>query len=145
MGAHVELMTIPAGASVEDALLKVTGETELIGERKNDLWIRRVRVQGQWLGGDDFSFRTGNAKFGDTSNYLARMSGGEWLSPEELLKASDGRMSLALHPHQAPTENWETSFSQDVELKAGPVEVMVSFATSKKDTDASFNHFDVHL
>merc|ERR1712107_882896 len=87
MGAHVELMTIPAGASVEDALLKVTGETELIGERKNDLWIRRVHVQGQWLGGDDFSFRTGNAKFGDTSNYLARMSGGEWLSPEKLLKA----------------------------------------------------------
>merc|ERR1719329_171771 len=53
---HVELMTIPAGASAEDALLKVTGETEQMGSRKADLWIRRVHVEGKWLGGDDFSF-----------------------------------------------------------------------------------------
>merc|ERR1712137_1530169 len=62
---HVELMTIPAGASSEDALLKVTGETEKMGSRQADLWIRQVHVEGRWLDGDDFSFKTGHAKFGE--------------------------------------------------------------------------------
>jgi len=47
---HVEFMTIPAGASAKHALLKVTGETEQMGERANDLWIRRVHVEGSgWM------------------------------------------------------------------------------------------------
>jgi len=142
---HVEFMTIPAGASAKHALLKVTGETEQMGERKNDLWIRRVHVEGKWLDGDDFSFKTGHAAFGDAANYLARMSGGKWVSPQKLLKASDGKMSLALYDDVAPTHDWEKSEAAEVALNAGPVKVLVSFATSKKDTDVSFNHFDVHL
>jgi len=142
---HVELMTIPAGASAEDALLKVTGETEKMGSRDADLWIRRVHVEGQWMGGDDFSFKTGHGKFGDESNYLARMSGGAWLSPRELLKISDGKMSLALGNRGAPTEKWEKTSNQQVAMKAGPVKVLVSYATSKKDTDEAFNHFDVFV
>jgi len=142
---HVEFMTIPAGASAKHALLKVTGETEQMGERANDLWIRRVHVEGKWLGGDDFSFKTGHAAFGDAANYLARMSGGKWVSPEDLLKVSDGKMSLALYDDEAPTHDWEKSEAQEVALKAGPVKVMVTFATSKKDTGVSFNHFDVHM
>jgi len=81
-----------SGTSVEDALLKVTGEQMV--SRKADLWIRRVHVEGWWMGGDDFSFKTGRAKFGKSPNYLARMSGGAWLSPRDLLK--NGKMSLAL-------------------------------------------------
>jgi len=142
---HVEFMTIPAGASAGHALLKVTGETEQMGERKNDLWIRRVHVEGKWLDGDDFSFKTGHAKFGDAANYLAKMSGGKWSSPQDLLKVSDGKMSLALYDDEAPTQDWEKSQAQEVSLRAGPVKVMVMFATSKKDTGDSFNHFDVHL
>merc|ERR1712048_1135476 len=142
---HVELITIPAGASAEDALLKVTGETEQMGSRKADLWIRRVHVEGKWLGGDDFSFKTGHAKFGESSNYLARMSGGAWLSPRDLLKISDGKMSLALGNHGPPTDKWEKTANQQVALKAGPVKVLVSYATSKKDTDEAFNHFDVFV
>jgi len=142
---HVELMTIPAGASSEDALLKVTGETEQMGSRSNDLWIRRVHVEGRWLGGDDFSFKTGHAKFGEAANYLARMSGGAWLSPRDLLKISDGKLSLALGNRGAPMEKWEKTSNQEVALKAGPVKVLISYATSKKDTDEAFNHFDVFV
>jgi len=142
---HVELITIPAGASAEDALLKVTGETEQMGSREADLWIRRVHVEGRWMGGDDFSFKTGNAKFGESQNYLARMSGGAWLSPRDLLKISDGKMSLALGNQGAPTDKWEKTSNQQVALKAGPVKVLVSYATSKKDTDEAFNHFDVFV
>jgi len=142
---HVELMTIPAGASAEDALLKITGETEQIGSRDADLWIRRVHVEGQWMGGDDFSFKTGHGKFGEKSNYLARMSGGAWLSPRDLLKISDGKMSLALGNRGAPKEKWEKTSNQQVAMKAGPVKVLVSYATSKKDTDEAFNHFDVFV
>jgi len=141
---HVEFMTIPAGASSRDALLKVTGETEQMGVRKNDLWIRRVHVEGKWLG-DDFSFKTGHAEFGDAANYLARMSGGKWVSPQDLLKVSDGKMSLGLYDDEAPTHDWEKSQAQEVSLRAGPVKVMVMFASSKKDTGDTFNHFDVHL
>jgi len=142
---HVELMTIPAGASSEDALLKVTGETEQMGSRQADLWIRQVHVEGRWLDGDDFSFKTGHAKFGEAQNYLARMSGGAWLSPLDLLKISDGKMSLALGNNNAPRDKWEKTSNQQISLKAGPVKVLVSYATSKKDTDEAFNHFDVFV
>jgi len=141
---HVEMMTIPANASSEEALLKITGETEKSGERINDLWIRRVHVSGKWLDGEHFSFKTGNGNFGAAGNYLARKNGGAWVSPQELLKVADGKMSLALHDETAPKENWEKSSAQDVVLSAGPLKVQLSYATSKKD-DKTFNHFDVHL
>jgi len=138
------MMTIPANATSEEALLKITGETEKAGKRNNDLWIRRVHVSGKWLDGERFSFKTGSGHFGAAGNYLARKNSGAWMSPQELLKAADGKMSLALHDEAAPTENWDKSAAQDVVLSAGPLKVQLSYATSKKD-DKTFNHFDVHL
>jgi len=142
-GGHCDLLVIPRGASHEDCLLRVTAYIEKMGDRPEDLWIRRVKLAGKWLP-KQYGFKTGSGQYGEDSNYLVRMGTDEWKQPVELLKASDGLMSVAIHNKTVPTHNFEQALAQDVSLVIGPVTVGVTYATSNKD-DINFNHLDVHL
>jgi len=141
---RTELLTIPEGASAEDALLRVIASTEQIGSRKNDLWIRRVRVSGSWVGGDKYAFKTGSGYFGDANNYLASIGDGEWTTPGDLEDASNGRLSTILHSLEVPTTSFQSSPVEDVDLSAGPVHVQIKYVTSNKDNQ-NFNHLDVQV
>merc|ERR1712183_191085 len=112
-----------------------------MGSSKANLWIRCVHVEAPWVCGDDFYFKTAHANFGESLNFLARMFGGAWLSPRDLLEISDGNVSPTLGNHGVPKD--QTS-SQQVTLKARPVKVLVSHATFKKDTEV-VSHFDVFV
>jgi len=142
-GGNCDLIVIPKGASHEDALLRVTAYIEKMGDREEDLWIRRIKLTGQWLP-QHYAFKTGSGQFGDDSLYLVRMGTGEWQHPVDILKATDGLMSVAIHNKSVPTHNFESSSAQDVELVIGPVIVGVRYATSNKDS-RNFNHLDLHL
>jgi len=141
---RTELLTIPEGASAEDALLRVIASTEQIGSRKNDLWIRRVRVSGSWVGGEKYAFKTGSGYFGDANNYLASIGDGEWTTPGDLEVASNGRLSTILHSLEVPKTSFQSSPVEDVELSAGPVHVQIKYVTSNKDNQ-NFNHLDVQV
>jgi len=142
-GGTAELLTIPKGATGEDVLMRVVVQVEKIGPREEDMWIRRVQIGGQWLK-QKWAFKTGSGFYGSPENYLARIGNGEWKAPVDLLKASDGLLSLAIHNKEVPTQLFQSSAVQDVELVVGPVTIGVVYKTSNKD-GINFNHLDVHL
>jgi len=142
-GGSAELLVIPKGATGEDVLLRVVVQVEHHGPREEDMWIRRVQVAGKWLK-KNWAFKTGSAFYGSPVNYLARLGHGDWTAPVNLLKASDGLLSLAIHNKEVPTEMFQSSTAMDVALIVGPVTVSVVYKTSNKDGN-NFNHLDVHL
>jgi len=142
-GGSAELLTIPKGASGKDALLRVVVQVEKMGPRDEDMWIRRVQVNGNWLP-EKWSFKTGSGMYGSEGLYLARFGDSEWTAPVNLLKASDGLLSVAIHNKTVPTAIFQSSTAQDIQLVVGPVIVGVVWKTSNKD-GLNFNHLDVHL
>lgn len=142
-GGTAELLTIPKGATGKDVLLKVVVQVEKMGPRAADMWIRRVQVNGQWLKAK-WSFKTGSGFYGSPELYLARFGDSEWTAPVNLLKASDGLLSVAIHNKSAPTQMFQSSTAQDIKLVVGPVVLGVVWKTSNKD-GLNFNHLDVHL
>jgi len=142
-GGTAELLTIPKGATGKDALLRVVVQVEKMGPREEDMWIRRVQVNGQWLP-KKWSFKTGSGFYGTDGLYLARFGDSEWTAPVNLLKASDGLLSVAIHNKPVPTAMFQSSTAQDIQLVIGPVILGVVWKTSNKD-GLNFNHLDVHL
>jgi hypothetical protein len=142
-GGRAELLVIPKDAKGDDVLLSVAVQVEKMGPRKQDMWIRRVQLHGQWLK-DKWAFKTGSGFYGAPDLYLARYGHGEWTAPVNLLKASDGLLSVAIHDKPVPTQLFQSSTAMDVQLVVGPVVVGVVWKTSNKD-GANFNHLDVHL
>jgi len=142
-GGVAELLVIPKDAKGEDVLMKVVCVVEHHGPREEDMWIRRVQVSGQWLK-QKWAFKTGSGFYGAPENYLARLGDGEWQAPVELLKASDGLMSLAIHNKEVPTHTFQSSTVQDISLVTGPVTTSVVYKTSNKDGN-NFNHLDIHV
>jgi hypothetical protein len=142
-GGRAQLLVIPKNAKGKDVLLGVSVEVEKMGPREEDMWIRRVQVNGQWLK-QKWSFKTGSGAYGDPSLYLARFGDSEWTSPVNLLKASDGLLSVAIHDKPFPTRMFQSSTAMDTQLVVGPVIVGVVWKTSNKD-GLLFNHLDVHL
>lgn len=142
-GGRAELLVIPKDAKGEDVLLSVSVQVEKMGPRKQDMWIRRVQCHGKWLK-QKWAFKTGSGFYGTPELYLARYGDGEWTAPVNLLKASDGLLSVAIHDKPVPTQMFQSSTAQDIQLVVGPVIVGVVWKTSNKD-GANFNHLDVHL
>jgi len=142
-GGHCDLLVIPRDSSHDESLLRVTAYIEKMGDREEDLWIRRLTLSGQWLP-QPYGFKTGSGSYGEEANYLVRMGTGEWKHPIDILKATDGLMSVAIHNKSVPTHNFESSLAQDVSLVIGPVTIGISYATSNKD-ERNFNHLDIHL
>jgi len=143
LGGRCDLLVIPRNASHQDCLLRVTAYIEKMGDRAEDLWIRRVKLSGQWLP-QQYGFKTGSGVYGEEANYLVRMGTGDWKHPVDILQATDGLMSVAIHNKSNPSRNFEKSLAQEVSLVVGPVTVGVTYATSNKD-NRNFNHLDVHL
>merc|ERR1719240_1070751 len=138
------LLVIPANATGDDdALMRVQGMVEKIGPSDDDMWIRRVRVSGQWLK-EKWAFKTGSGTFGDPALYQARLGDVDWTEPVNLLKASDGLLRLAIHNKEPPTHLFQQSIGQEVHLVIGPVTLGIKYVTSNKD-NAMFNHLEVHL
>merc|ERR1719265_750374 len=138
------LLVIPANATDDhDSLLRIQGAVEKIGPSDEDMWIRRVRVSGEWLK-EKWAFKTGSGPFGDPALYQARLGDAPWTQPVNLLKASDGLLRLAIHNKQPPTHPLQQSIGQEVHLVIGPVTLGVKYVTSNKD-DAMYNHLEVHL
>lgn len=142
-GGRAELLVIPKGAKGEDVLLSVSVQVEKMGPRKQDMWIRRVQCHGKWLK-EKWAFKTGSGFYGSPELYLARNGDSEWTAPVNLLKASDGLLSVAIHNKPPPTQMFQSSTAQDIQLVVGPVIVGVVWKTSNKD-GSNFNHLDVHL
>jgi len=142
-GGRAELLVIPKGAKGKDVLLSVAVQVEKMGPRKEDMWIRRVQLHGQWLK-QKWAFKTGSGFYGEPNLYLAKYGDSEWAAPVDLLKASDGLLSVAIHDKQVPTRMFQSSTAQDIQLVVGPVIVGVVWKTSNKD-GSNFNHLDVHL
>merc|ERR1719454_407445 len=138
------LLVIPENATTaEDALVRIAGFVEKIGPSDDDMWIRRVRVSGQWLK-EKWAFKTGSGPFGDPALYQARLGEGEFTQPVNLLKASDGLLRLAIHNKQPPTHQFQQSIGQEIHLVVGPVTLGVKYVTSNKD-GAMYNHLEVHV
>jgi len=142
-GGRAELLVIPKDAKGDDVLLSVSVQVEKMGPRKQDMWIRRVQLHGKWLK-QKWAFKTGSGFYGTPELYLARYGDSEWTAPVNLLKASDGLLSVAIHDKPVPTQLFQSSTAQDIQLVVGPVIVGVVWKTSNKD-GANFNHLDVHL
>jgi len=142
-GGRAELLVIPKGAKGDDVLLSVAVQVEKMGPRKQDMWIRRVQLHGQWMT-KKWAFKTGSGYYGQPELYLARYGTSPWAAPVDLLKESDGLLSVAIHDKPVPTRLFQSSTAMDVQLVVGPVIVGVVWKTSNKD-GANFNHLDVHL
>lgn len=142
-GGKAILLVIPANATGDDALVRVAAVVEHIGPADDDMWIRRVQVNGQWLK-QKWAFKTGSGFFGDPSLYQARLGDGPWQQPVDLLKASDGLLRLAIHNKEPPVRLFQSSIGQEIHLVIGPVTLGVKYTTSNKD-GSNFNHLDVHL
>merc|ERR1719162_971310 len=84
-GGRAELLVIPRGATGEDVLLSVAVQVEKMGPRKEDMWIRRVQVHGQWMT-KKWAFKTGSGYYGQPELYLARYGTSPWAAPVDLLK-----------------------------------------------------------
>jgi len=143
-GGSAELLVIPKDAKGKDILLAVDVQVEKMGPREQDMWIRRVQVHGAWLHGKKWGFKTGSAAYGSPELYLAKYGDSEWTAPVNLLKASDGLLSVAIHDKPVPTQIFQSSTAMDTQLVVGPVVVGVVWKTSNKD-GLNFNHLDVHL
>merc|ERR1719162_2774920 len=131
-GGRAELLVIPRGATGEDVLLSVSVQVEKMGPRKQDMWIRRVQIHGKWLK-EKWAFKTGSGFYGEPGLYLARCGNSEWTAPVNLLKTSDGLLSVAIHDKPVPTAMFQSSTAQDIQLVVGPVIVGVVWKTSNSD------------
>jgi len=138
------LLTVPKHASAEDADLLVEAYVERIGERKNDLWIRRLTVGGKWAG-ERYSFKTSSAKFGSESTHLVRVGHGDWRSPEAAEKKGSAIFKvLPTQDGDAPTTEFGQTNSKRVEVQCGPVTALVKWATVQKNGD-DINHLDFRI
>ena len=138
------MLVIPENATTAaDALIRVSGFVEKIGPSDDDMWIRRVQIDGQWVK-EKWAFKTGSGPFGDPALYKARLGSGEWTEPMNLLRASDGLMRLAIHDKQPPTHPFQQSIGQEVHVVIGPVTLGVKYVTSNKD-DRMYNHLEMHV
>jgi len=138
------LLTVPKHASSEDADLLVEAYVEKIGERKNDLWIRRLTVGGKWVG-ERYSFKTSSAKFGSESTHLVRVGHGDWKSPEAAEKKGSAIFKvLPTQDGDAPTTEFGQTNSKRVEVQCGPVTALVKWATVQKNGD-DINHLDFRI
>jgi len=137
-----EFVVIPAGASSKDADLLVTGTVEKYGERENDLWIRRLNVKGRWVDGETYNFKTNSASFGDEATIQVRAGkGNKWTS---LDKVKDSNLLVTSKDKRAPTTDFAESVAKVVQVQAGPLKVVVSFATAQKEGE-KVNHLDLHV
>ena len=143
-GGRATLLVIPENAtSGTDALVRISGFVEKIGPSAEDMWIRRVQIDGQWVK-EKWAFKTGSGPFGDPALYTARVGQGEWTAPVNLLKASDGLLRLAIHDKQPPTHPFQQSTGQEIHLVIGPVTLGVKYVTSNK-AGRMYNHLEVHV
>lgn len=138
------LLSVPRHASGSDADLIVTAYVEKIGERKNDLWIRRMSVSGKWVG-DHYSFKTSSGSFGSEGTHLVRVGHGDWESPAAVQAAKPASFKVLTHKkHDAPTQDFSQSLSDRVELQCGPVTALIRWATVQKNGE-DVNHIDFRM
>jgi len=140
------LLSVPRHASASDADLLVTAYVEKIGERKNDLWIRRMSVSGKWVG-ENYSFKTSSGSFGSEGTRLVRIGHSDWLSPEAAQAAYPANLEfrvLSHKKHHAPTKDFSQSLSDRVELQCGPVTALIRWATVQKNGE-DVNHIDFRM
>ena len=139
-GHHV-LLTVPRGASENDAKLFVSAETERIGDRENDLWIRKLAVQGSWVG-EHLIFETDDGEFNSPTTQRVQRSGEDYTSAELMaqtvptLEVMGNKVDAV-----APTEEFGYAISKRVRLHMGPVQANVKFATAFKN-GRPINHLD---
>jgi len=141
-GAH-EFVVLPAGAAPEDADLHISGKVRKFGTRENDLWIRKLTVQGNWVAGGPYQFKTSSVPFGNKRSALVKMGGAGW----KAMKKADldtGFLVSSEEDDVAPAAEFAQSVSRKVAVMAGPVTVHVDFATSQKNGE-HINHLDLHL
>jgi hypothetical protein len=138
------LLSVPRHASGSDADLIVTAYVEKIGERKNDLWIRRMSVSGKWVG-DHYSFKTSSGSFGSEGTHLVRIGSGHWMSPVDAHKQKPAAFRVLPHRKQdAPEDDYSQSISDRVELECGPVTALIRWATVQKNGE-DVNHIDFRM
>lgn len=138
------LLSVPRHATGSDADLVVTAYVEKIGERKNDLWIRRMSVSGKWVG-EHYSFKTSSGSFGSEGTHLVRIGSGDWMSPASAQKEKPSAFRVLPHKtHDAPTEDFSQSISDRVELECGPVTALIRWATVQKNGE-DVNHIDFRM
>merc|ERR1719230_807055 len=141
-----DLVVVPRGAKPKQALLHIRGFVEKYGGRENDLWIRRLRVQGKWVKGKSYAFTTTNGAFNNEHNLLVRRGRkGEWMTLSDLDKADPQAFASAPKlDAQAPSADFQESVAGKAEIEAGPVRVLVSWATAQKEGE-DVNHLDLHV
>jgi len=138
------LLSVPRGATGSDADLIVQAYVEKIGERKNDLWIRRMTVSGKWVG-DQYSFKTSSGGFDSEATHLVRIGHGDWMSPAVAQTAKPESFKVLPHKQQeAPTQDFSQSISDRVELQCGPVTALIRWATVQKNGE-DVNHLDFRM
>jgi len=142
---HVFLV-VPSGAKPRDALLHITGLVEKYGMRENDLWIRRLKVQGKWVKGKSYAFTTANAPFTSERNLLVRRGKkGSWTTLKELTKSDpEAFVAAPAVDGTPPKQDFQESTAARAEIEAGPVRVLVSWATAQKQGE-DVNHLDLHV
>lgn len=141
-GGQHTLLTIPEGASHEDADLEILGQVRKQGSRDNDLWIRKLAISGKWVEGGPVKFKTLAGPFNSADSLLVRPQGENWrqldgFSATNLVLTSDLDKS-------GPTEDFAQSVARKVELSAGPLKILVDYATSQKEGQG-VNHLDLHV
>jgi hypothetical protein len=138
------LLSVPRHATGTDADLVVTAYVEKIGERKNDLWIRRMTLSGKWLG-EHYSFKTSSGSFGSDGTHLVRVGEGDWQSPASAQKEKPAHFKVLSHKkHEAPTHDMSQAISDRVELECGPVTALIRWATVQKNGE-DVNHIDFRM
>lgn len=142
-GKH-EFLVIPEGASPETADLYVSGKVRKNGARENDLWIRQLMVQGKWVKDGPYEFKTDDVDFGKKKSALIRIGGSkQWKAIDNTNLDSNLHLVSAVDK-KAPETDFAQSVSKSLKLKAGPVKVLIDFATAQKD-GVDINHLDLHV
>lgn len=142
-GDH-EFLVIPEGASPQHADLHISGKVKKFGERENDLWIRKLKVQGKWVRDGPYQLKTTDAPFGKKKSALIRIGASKkWTALDKVTLNGNLHVVSAVDT-KAPDADFAKSVSKKLELKAGPVKVLVDYSTSKK-SGKDVNHLDLHL
>lgn len=142
-GTH-DFLVIPEGATPETADLHLSGKVRKIGKRENDLWIRKLKVQGKWVKNGPYEFKTSNAHFGKKKSALIRQGASKSWVPMDHAKL-DGSLHLASAvDKKAPEADFAQSVSKSLVLKAGPLRVNIDWATAQKNGE-DINHLDLHV
>lgn len=142
-GDH-EFLVLPEGASPQTADLHISGKVKKIGERENDLWIRKLKVQGKWIQDGPFQFKTSNVAFGKKKSALVKFGASKsWMAMDKAAPNANLHVVSGVDK-EAPAAEFAQSVSKKLELKAGPVKVHIDYATSQKNGE-DINHLDLHL